>query len=355
MSRFVVTGCAGFIGSHLTDALLDGGHHVVGIDSFTDFYPRRLKEQNLETAQASRRFSLIEDDLSETALETVMSGSAGVFHLAAQAGVRDSWGDSFAIYVRDNLLATQRVFEAAAAAGVRVVFSSSSSVYGDAEAYPTHEDARPRPVSPYGVTKLSCEQLADAYRTAAGLDVICLRYFSVYGPRQRPDMAFRRIVDCLIYGRPFSLLGSGAQVRDFTYVGDIVTANLASMAQAPAGAIYNVGGGTPTALADAIALCERLTGTTLLRDRRPPSAGDAVRTLADTSRIRSDIGWRPRHRLADGLSAQVSWQLRHAPVAADGAVTPSRRGRSGSEHGRPAQALPATRRTQAYAGAVRRS
>jgi UDP-glucuronate 4-epimerase len=355
VSRFVVTGCAGFIGSHLTEALLACGHDVVGIDSFTDFYPRCLKEQNLEAAQANLRFSLIEDDLSEAALELVISGSDGVFHLAAKAGVRDSWGDSFAIYVRDNLLATQRVFEAAAGAGVRVVFSSSSSVYGDAEAYPTREDARPRPVSPYGVTKLSCEQLADAYTAAAGLDVVCLRYFSVYGPRQRPDMAFRRIVDCLVDGRPFVLLGSGAQVRDFTYVGDIVNANLASMARAPAGAIYNVGGGTPTSLADAIALCERLTGQTLRRDRRPPSAGDAVRTLADTTRIRSDIGWRPRHRLADGLAAQVSWQLRHAPVEADGAPTPSRRGRSRSEHGRPAQARPATRRTRAYAAGARRS
>jgi UDP-glucuronate 4-epimerase len=317
VSRFVVTGCAGFIGSHLTEALLDGGHDVVGIDAFTDFYPRSVKEQNLETARPNRQFTLIEDDLADAELDAIVYGSDGVFHLAAQPGVRDSWGKSFAMYARDNLLATQRVFEAAAAAGVRVVFSSSSSVYGDAQTYPTREDARPRPVSPYGVTKLSCEQLADAYTAAAGLDVICLRYFSVYGPRQRPDMAFTRIVDCLLEGRPFPLLGSGAQVRDFTYVSDIVRADLAAMERAPAGAIYNVGGGTPTSLADAIALCERLTGHALVRDRRPPSAGDTVRTLADTSRIRADIGWRPRHSLVDGLAAQVSWQLRHSASAGD--------------------------------------
>jgi UDP-glucuronate 4-epimerase len=200
---------------------------------------------------------------------------------------------------------------------VRVVFSSSSSVYGDARSYPTHEGARPRPLSPYGVTKLSCEQLGQAYTAAAGLNVVYLRYFSVYGPRQRPDMAFTRIVGCLLQGRPFPLLGSGAQVRDFTYVDDIVRANLTAMERAPAGAVYNVGGGTPTSLADAIALCERLTGHALVCDRQPPSAGDAIRTLADTSRIRSEIGWRPRSSLVDGLAAQVSWHMRHCAVAAE--------------------------------------
>ncbi len=317
MSRFVVTGCAGFIGSHLTEALLNGGHDVVGIDSFTDFYPRALKQQNLGSAQRNRRFSLIDEDLVDATLEAAMWRADGVFHLAAQPGVRDSWGESFAIYARDNLIATQRVFEAAAALGVRVVFSSSSSVYGDAQTYPTPEDASPRPVSPYGVTKLGCEQLADAYTVAAGLDVVCLRYFSVYGPRQRPDMAFARIVDRLLDGRSFPLLGSGAQVRDFTYVGDIVRANLAAMDRAPAGAVYNVGGGTPTSLADAIALCELLTGHALVCDKRPPSAGDAARTLADTSRIRSEIGWRPQSSLADGLAAQVSWRMRHLAVDPD--------------------------------------
>jgi UDP-glucuronate 4-epimerase len=318
VSRFVVTGCAGFIGSHLTEALLDRGDDVVGIDSFTDFYPRALKEQNISRARPNRHFSLIEADLVDDVVEEAMCGSNGVYHLAAQPGVRDSWGESFAIYARDNLVATQRVFEAAAALGVRVVHSSSSSVYGDAQTYPTPEDAQPRPVSPYGVTKLACEQLADAYTAAGGLDVVSLRYFSVYGPRQRPDMAFARIVDCLLDGRPFPLLGSGAQVRDFTYVGDIVRANLAAMDRAPAGAVYNVGGGTPTSLADAITLCERLTGRPLLCDTRPASAGDAVRTLADTTRIRHGIGWRPRSSLADGLAAQVSWRMRHHAVEPDG-------------------------------------
>jgi nucleoside-diphosphate-sugar epimerase len=320
VSRYVVTGCAGFIGSHVTETLLDRGDDVIGIDAFTDFYPRPLKERNVGAARADRRFTLIEDDLVGAPLEALVSRAAGVFHLAAQAGVRDSWGDSFSIYARDNLIATQRVFEAAAAARVRVVFASSSSVYGDAESYPTHEDARPRPVSPYGVTKLGCEQLAHAYAAGTGLDVVCLRYFSVYGPRQRPDMAFTRIVGSLLEGRPFALLGSGAQVRDFTYVGDIVDASLAAMERAPAGAVYNVGGGTPTSLVDAIELCERLTGRALVCDRRSAARGDAARTLADTGRIRSEIGWRPRTCLRDGLAAQVDWQTRRAMVVAGAAA-----------------------------------
>ena len=318
MSRYVVTGCAGFIGSHLADALLDRGHTVVGIDAFTDFYPRPLKERNLETAGDDPRFSLFEEDLLEARLDGLIGGADGVFHLAAQPGVRDSWGSSFSTYARDNLIATQRVFEAAATVGVRVVFASSSSVYGDAESYPTDEEARPRPVSPYGVTKLACEHLGHAYAAAAGLDIVCLRYFSVYGPRQRPDMAFTRIIRCLLEGRPFPLLGSGAQVRDFTYVGDVVTASLTAMQRAPAGVVYNVGGGTPTSLIAAIRLCERLAGRPLICNRRPASAGDATRTLADTTRIRAEIGWRPRTSLLEGLSAQVATQmpLRRAPVTA---------------------------------------
>jgi UDP-glucuronate 4-epimerase len=316
VSRYVVTGCAGFIGSHLTETLLARGDDVIGIDAFTDFYPRPLKERNVAAARSDRRFSLFEDDLVASGLEAVVSRADGVFHLAAQAGVRDSWGDSFSIYAKDNLIATQRVFEHAAAAGVRVVFASSSSVYGDAESYPTHEDARPRPVSPYGVTKLACEQLAHAYATAAGLDVVCLRYFSVYGPRQRPDMAFARVLRSLTEGRPFPLLGSGAQVRDFTYVGDVVDASLAAMERAPPGAVYNVGGGTPAALVDAIELCEQLTGRTLVYEHRAVAPGDAARTLADTGRIRSEIGWRPRTCLRDGLTAQADWHMRREIVLA---------------------------------------
>jgi UDP-glucose 4-epimerase len=317
VSRYVVTGCAGFIGSHLTEALLDRGADVVGIDAFTDFYPREAKERNIASVRSHPRLTLIEDDLVSAPLESLVSGAQGVFHLAAQPGVRDSWGSSFAIYTRDNLLATQRVFEASADAGVRVVFASSSSVYGDAACFPTHEESAVMPVSPYGVTKLACEHLGLAYAAAAAhLDLVRLRYFSVYGPRQRPDMAFARIVDCLLERRAFPLLGSGAQVRDFTYVADVVDASLAAMAHAPAGAAYNVGGGTPTSLADAIALCEHLTGSVLICDRQPASPGDAVRTLADTARITAEVGWRPRTGLEAGLSAQVAWQMDRGAVAA---------------------------------------
>jgi nucleoside-diphosphate-sugar epimerase len=315
VSHYVVTGCAGFIGSHLTEALLDGGADVIGIDAFTDFYPREAKERNIARFRTHPRLTLIESDLVSAPLESLVSGAQGVFHLAAQPGVRDSWGNSFAIYTRDNLLATQRVFEASAETRVRVVFASSSSVYGDAACFPTHEEAAVVPVSPYGVTKLACEHLGLAYAAAAHLDLVRLRYFSVYGPRQRPDMAFARIVDGLLDQRSFPLLGSGGQVRDFTYVSDAVDASLAAMMHAPAGAVYNVGGGTPTSLADAIALCERLTGSVLICDRRPASPGDAVRTLADTTRIAAEVGWRPRTGLKAGLAAQVAWRMDRRAVA----------------------------------------
>jgi UDP-glucuronate 4-epimerase len=306
VSRYLVTGCAGFIGSHLVDQLLARGDAVVGVDAFTDYYPRRMKRRNLAGARRHPGFSLFEADLSRTRPAPPVRGIDGVFHLAAQPGVRDSWGGSFSVYVRDNIVATQRLFEAAVAAGVRVVFASSSSVYGDAATYPTPEHARPRPVSPYGVTKLSCEHLAGAYATSYGLDVVCLRFFSVYGPRQRPDMAFSRIVAALLEGRPFPVLGSGDQVRDFTYVADVVAASIAAMETAAGGSVYNVGGGTPASLLEAIELCEGLTGRTLELDRRRPARGDPARTVADTTRIEADLGWHPRTSLADGLAAQVA-------------------------------------------------
>ncbi|MGZ4172459.1 MAG: NAD-dependent epimerase/dehydratase family protein [Solirubrobacteraceae bacterium] len=305
MSRYMVTGCAGFIGSHLVDRLLARGDAVVGVDAFTDYYPRQLKRRNLAGARRHPGFSLLEADLSQDRPAPV-GGLDGVFHLAAQPGVRDSWGESFAVYVRDNIVATQRLFEAATGARVRVVFASSSSVYGDAATYPTPEHALPCPVSPYGVTKLSCEHLAGAYTASAGLDIVCLRYFSVYGPRQRPDMAFARIVSALLESRPFRLLGSGDQVRDFTYVDDVVAASIMAMEQARGGSVYNVGGGTPCSLMEAIELCERLTGCTLALDRRRPARGDPARTVADTTRIGAELGWEPRTSLADGLAAQVA-------------------------------------------------
>jgi nucleoside-diphosphate-sugar epimerase len=217
LASYLVTGAAGFIGSHLAEALAAEGHAVVGIDSFTDYYDPRLKEQNA-AALDLRRLDLARDPLD-------FAGFDGVFHLAGQPGVR-SFGDVFPLYVERNVLASQRVFEAAARAGVRVVFASSSSIYGEAERYPTPEEAPPRPLSPYGITKLSCEHLAAAYARSFGLDTVVLRYFNAYGPRQRPDMAFAGVVTALAEGRPFTLFGDGEQSRSFTYVGDVVRATV---------------------------------------------------------------------------------------------------------------------------------
>ncbi len=229
-----------------------------------------------------------------------------MFHLAGQPGVR-SFGEVFEDYVRRNLLASRRVFETTANAGVRVVFASSSSVYGDAEAYPTSEDARPNPISPYGITKLGCEQLAHAYAKGFGLEAVILRYFTFYGPRQRPDMALARIVDALARGASFELYGDGLQSRSFTYVADGVEATIAAMENAPAGALYNVGGGAEATMREAIATLERVSGRTLDVVERPAAAGDVRRTSADTTRIERELGWRATTSLEDGLRAQWEW------------------------------------------------
>jgi UDP-glucuronate 4-epimerase len=303
--RYLVTGCAGFIGSHLVEALVARGCSVVAADAFIDNYPRSAKERNLEQCLAQGRVRFVEADLAEGPIEPLLEGVDGVFHLAARPGVRTSWGSTFDGYLRDNLLATQRVFEAAVAHRVRVVYASSSSVYGDADAYPLREEARLAPVSPYGVTKLACETLAGAYARSCGLDAVGLRYFSVYGPRQRPDMAFSRVLGCLAEGRPFRLLGSGRQTRDFTYVGDVVDATLAAMQRAPSGRVYNIGGGSEISLLDSLLLCERIVGRRLDVRLMPMAAGDARRTIADVGRARSELEWTPVTPLERGLRAQV--------------------------------------------------
>ena len=234
----------GSSGRTLTQALTARGCSVVGVDRFSDNYARAIKEGNLRRSSVGGDVEFHERDLAEAALEPLLEGVGGVFHLAARPGVRSSWGATFEHYLRDNILATQRVFEAAVKQGVRVVYASSSSVYGDAEAYPLREDAKPIPVSPYGVSKLSCEALATSYDRSLGLDAVGMRYFSVYGPRQRPDMAFSRVFDCMENDSPFRLLGNGRQSRDFTYVGDIVDATIAAMARGTTGGVYNVGGGS---------------------------------------------------------------------------------------------------------------
>ncbi|HEX9379027.1 MAG TPA: NAD-dependent epimerase/dehydratase family protein [Gaiellaceae bacterium] len=303
--RYVVTGAAGFIGSQLAEKLLEGGHEIVAVDCFTDYYDQALKEENAAGLDITRL------DLAEENLD--LAGVDGVFHLAGQPGVR-SFGDVFEQYVRRNLLASRRVFEAVAAAGTRIVFASSSSIYGDAERYPTPEEAEPRPISPYGITKLGCEQLAYAYAQGFGLDAVVLRYFTFYGPRQRPDMALARIVDALARGSSFELYGDGLQSRSFTYVADGIEATIAAMERAPAGAVYNVGGGEEATMREAIGILERVSGRTLDLVGRRAAAGDVRRTSADATRIERELGWRATTSLTDGLQAQ--WEWASARVAA---------------------------------------
>ena len=306
MPRYLVTGCAGFIGSTLTDALLAEGSEIVGVDAFTDYYDRSAKEAALAPAREHSSFSLIEHDLSGGVPEDALEGIEGIFHLAARPGVRASWGAGFEAYVSDNILASHAVADAAGDRGIRLVFASSSSIYGDALAYPTPEDTPPSPISPYGVTKLACEHLLNAHARDSGLEHVALRYFTVYGPRQRPDMAFSRLVAALVGGSEFEIYGDGSQSRDFTFVADAAAATIAAMRNGPIGATYNVGGGSESTLRDVVALVEELAGRTLNVCYGERAAGDVKRTLADTSRIRSEIGWEPHTDLRSGLGSQLA-------------------------------------------------
>ena len=294
-----MTGAAGFIGSHLARALLDAGHEVVAVDSFNDYYDPARKEEN------AAGLGVVRADLAVDSVAEMVAGADAVFHLAGQPGVR-AFGPVFADYLTRNPLASQRLFEAAAQAGVKVVYASSSSIYGDAERYPTPEETPPRPNSPYGITKLACEHLAAAYGRSFGLEAVGLRYFTVYGPRQRPDMAFTRIAEALAEGRPFELYGDGGQSRSFTYVADVVEATVAALAAEP-GQIYNVGGDTEATMREAIELFERISGRTLELAQGPPAAGDMRRTKADTTRIRVDLCWEATTPLEDGLRSQWEW------------------------------------------------
>ena len=305
--RTVVTGCAGFIGSRLSEALVADGATVVGIDAFTPYYDRSDKERNLRALEGEQGFSLEEVDLSTARLAPLFADADAIFHLAAQPGVRASFTD-FDHYVRHNLLATQRVFEAAKDDRVpRVVWASSSSVYGDAKDYPLREGRTAlEPLSPYGATKKACEDLARIYR-ARGCETVAMRYFTVYGPRQRPDMATRRLVDAALDGLVFPQYGDGQQSRDYTFVDDIVDATVRAASAENPSAIYNVGGGEEATLASVIALVEELSGHSVDVDRREASRGDVRRTAADTSRARTELGWTPRTSLRDGIAAQVRW------------------------------------------------
>ena len=316
--RALVTGVAGFIGSTLADRLLKDGHEVVGVDSFEDYYPRPLKIANLAAAQDNPRFTLVEGNLLDLGASGSVYGCAPlvrqaiaesdhVFHLAAQAGVRASWGRSFRTYAENNVLATQLILEECRESGVkRIVYASSSSVYGDSTQLPLREDGPCRPLSPYGVTKLAGEHLCDLYMQNYGVPAVSLRFFTVYGPRQRPDMGFHRFMRAQLDDEEIAVFGDGEQTRDFTYVDDIVDGLLAAT-DAPTGSIMNLGGGSRVSLIDALRALESATGIPVRRRLQAPQAGDVRHTWADVSAARRILGFSPKMSLENGLRREYEW------------------------------------------------
>jgi UDP-glucose 4-epimerase len=306
--KALVTGAAGFIGSHLSAALLERGATVVGVDAFTDYYAREIKQSNLQPLIAHPSFRLVEGALQTMPLEPVLKGVTHIFHLAAQAGVRKSWGADFRVYTSHNIDATQRLLEALKGRPLtRFVYASTSSVYGDEAPLPMREDAPLHPVSPYGVTKLAGEHLCYLYQVNYGIPTVALRYFTVYGPRQRPDMGFHRFIRAALTGQPISLYGDGDQTRDFTYVTDAVAGTMAAGDRGRVGAVYNLGGGSRVSVNEVLALIGRVTGRTLDIRREDVQKGDMRDTFADTTRARQELGFAPAFSLEAGLSAESAW------------------------------------------------
>jgi nucleoside-diphosphate-sugar epimerase len=307
--KALVTGAAGFIGSTLSERLLGEGADVVGLDCFTDYYPRPMKERNLANLSKDARFTFVESTIQQADLAGILRGCTHVFHLAAQAGVRKSWGRDFAVYTINNIEATQVLLEAVAAARhiERVVYASSSSVYGDLVAMPMREDALPQPVSPYGVTKLAAEQLCYLYYTNHQVPTVSLRYFTVYGPRQRPDMGFHKFLRAAIRGEAMSLFGDGEQTRDFTYVHDAVSATIAAATKGVPGGVYNIGGGSRVSMNQVMEIIGRVAGRQLMITRDEAQKGDMRHTYADTTLARRDLGFAPRVGLEEGLAAEFQW------------------------------------------------
>ena len=307
MSHALVTGAAGFIGSTLVDRLLADGVRVTGVDCFTDYYDPELKRRNLQAAGRHPSFQLLELDLGDADLAALPAVDV-VFHQAAQAGVRASWGVEFATYVHHNVLATQRLLEHYRNAKLeRFVYASSSSVYGDAERYPTDEALLPRPFSPYGVTKLAGEHLVLLYGRNFGMNVCGLRYFTVYGPRQRPDMAFHRFCRAMLAGEPIAVYGDGTQSRDFTFITDAIEANVRAWKSSAPQGVYNIGGGSQVNVLEAIALLERALGTKAIVRFEPRPPGDPLRTRADASRLRADLDYVTTVGIEQGLAAEAEW------------------------------------------------
>lgn len=311
----LVTGVAGFVGSTLAERLRAIGHDVRGVDCFTDYYDRGIKERNLEKLRGASspsgpggRFELRTDDLAEADMASLLDGVDHVFHQAAQAGVRASWGTTFESYTRHNVNATQRLLEGVKGSKVkRVVYASSSSVYGETLDLPMRETSRPRPFSPYGVTKLAAEHLVELYRQNFGVSAVSLRYFTVYGPRQRPDMGFHKFISRIKKGEPIPLFGDGKQTRDFTFVDDVVEANLLALKDGAEG-VYNIGGGSPVTLEDVLSTLRAIAGRDVGVERLGDQPGDVQHTEADTTLAREKLGYAPKVTLEEGLRRQCAWQ-----------------------------------------------
>lgn len=304
----LVTGAAGFIGSHLCQRLLDQGHEVVGIDSFTDFYPKWIKEKNLASFLSHQRFRFIAGDLNGLDLQSLLKTADFVFHQAAQPGVRSSWGENFSVYTKNNIEATQRLLEAARGSKIqKFIFASSSSVYGLCPELPMRESSPLFPYSPYGVTKLAAEHLCFLYYKNHGVPCLSLRFFTVYGPGQRPDMAFHRFFKAILEDRPISLYGDGKQTRDFTYIDDIIEANFVCLSQGKPGETYNVGGGNRKKLEDALPILEQICQKKIKVNREENQKGDVLNTFASIEKIRKDLHFEPKINIEEGLPEEWSW------------------------------------------------
>jgi UDP-glucuronate 4-epimerase len=309
--RILVTGACGFIGTNLCRSLLEDGHLVTGIDAFTSNYEISKKRSNQKYLEGFSNFSLIESDLLEVDLAPLLEGLDIIFHLAGQPSVHNSWGEDFRVYSDRNIVLTQRLLRAANLAKVtRFVNSSSSSIYGRVTSPPTKESDEKRPISPYGVSKLAAENLVTLFGSEFGMSTVSLRYFTVYGPRQRPDMAFNKLIQSGHKGQIFQMHGDGSQVRDFTFVEDVVEANKrAAFSDLAPGSVFNIGGGSPISMKEAIVMLEEIIGKRIQLEFIPLGPGNPMVTTSDCTQANSILGWKPKMDIYSGLKAQADWQL----------------------------------------------
>ena len=305
--KILVTGIAGFIGSHLAEKLLELGYEVVGIDCFSDYYSPKLKERNIQSIRHSN-LTILRKNLLNVNLKKMLENVEYVFHLAAQAGVRASWGKSFRIYTENNVLATQKLLEACKDNKIKkFVYASSSSIYGDAESLPMKENDKPNPISPYGVTKLAAEHLCNLYWKNFRIPVTSLRYFTVYGPRQRPDMAFHKFIKAILEDREITIYGNGNQTRDFTYVSDAVEGTIKALKSDANGEVFNIGGGSRISVNEVIKILEEIIGKKAKIRHIEKQEGDVKHTYADISKAREISGYEPKIKIEQGLRKEVEW------------------------------------------------